>query len=288
MVAPRTVFTLVLLMAAGLSRSAAQPATGVAPLSVDDIVKLTKEGISEDVLAAKIKKNGRAFDLSPDELVELKRLGVTDNVIKLLLDPTQPYVPPPPPPPPAPQPAPLAPKPVVPGKKYPEDPYASRIPPEPGLYRIQRNAPVAIDIKLFMGQKQGAGLGKVLMKKGKAMAYLAGSAAKAQLQDAAPVFYMRMADGKGIEEVVLVALDRKKDRRELDMGPPAPKPELKADTIRPFDSLEVGTGLFRLTPATLVKGEYMFFLIGTAEPPKGNYGKGFDFGMQPPAVEKKR
>ena len=44
---------------------------------------------------------------------------------------------------------------------------------------------------------------------------------------------MRMADGKGIEEVVLVALDRKKDRRELDMGPPAPKPELKADTIRP-------------------------------------------------------
>ena len=32
----------------------------------------------------------------------------------------------------------------------------------------------------------------------------------------------------------------------------------------------------------------MFFLIGTAEPPKGNYGKGYDFGMEPPAVEKKR
>ena len=236
----------------------------------------------------KSRRTAKAFDLSPDELVELKKLGVTDTVIKLLLDPTQPYVPPPPPPPP-PQPAPPASKTAyVPPKKYPEDPYASRIPPEPGLYRIYRNAPLPIDIKLFMGQQQGAGLGKVLMKKGKAVAYLAGPAAKTQLQDAAPVFYMRMADGKGIEEVVLVALDRKKDRRELDMGPPAPKPELKADTIRPFDSLEVGAGLFRLTPANLVKGEYMFFLIGTAEPPKGNYGKGYDFGMEPPAVEKKR
>jgi hypothetical protein len=156
------------------------------------------------------------------------------------------------------------------------------------LYRISRNAPLPIDIKLFMGQKQGAGLGKVLMKKGKVVAYLAGPAAKTQLQDPAPLFYMRMADGKGIEEVVLVALDRKKDRRELDMGPPAPKPELSPDTIRPFDSLEVGAGLFRLIPANLIKGEYMFFFVGTAEPPKGNYGKGYDFGMEPPAVEKKR
>jgi hypothetical protein len=280
--AHRLVFMLVLLLAPVLPRSAAQSAPSTAPLSVEDIVKLSKEGISEDVLIAKIKKNAKPFDLSPDELVELKKLGVTDSVIKLLLDPTQPYVPPPPP-----QPPPPAPKPSIPGKKYPADPYAARIPAEPGLYRIYQSAPVQMDLKLFMGQQQGAGLGKVLLKKGKAVAYLAGSAARTQLADAAPVFYIRMADGKGVEEVLLVALDRKKDRRELDMGPPAPKPELKADTIRPFDSLEVGAGLFRLTPATLVKGEYMFFLIGTAEPPKGNYGKGYDFGMEPPAGEKK-
>ena len=282
MLAHRLVFTLVLLLAPVLPRSAAQSAP-TAPLSVEDIVKLSKDGISEDVLIAKIKKNAKAFDLSPDEIVELKKLGVSDSVVKMLLDPTQPYVAPPPP-----QPPPPAPKPSVPGKKYPTDPYAARIPAEPGLYRIYQSAPVQMDLKLFMGQKQGAGLGKVLLKKGKAVAYLAGPAAKTRLTDAAPVFYMRMADGKGVEEVVLVALDRKKDRRELDMGPPAPKPELNPDTIRPFDSLEVGAGLFRLTPAALVKGEYMFFLIGTAEPPKGNYGKGYDFGMEPPAGEKKR
>ena len=64
MVAHRSVFTLVLLLAAGLSRSAAQPAPGAAPLSVEDIVKLSKDGFSEDVIVAKIKKNGKAFDLS--------------------------------------------------------------------------------------------------------------------------------------------------------------------------------------------------------------------------------
>ena len=96
MVAHRSIFTLVLLLAAALSRSAAQPAPSAAPLSVEDVVKLSKEGISEDVIVTKIKKNGKAFDLSPDELVELKKLGVADNVIKLLLDPSQPYVPTPP------------------------------------------------------------------------------------------------------------------------------------------------------------------------------------------------
>ena len=89
-------------------------------------------------------------------------------------------------------------------------------------------------------------------------------------------------------QVLPVVLERKTDRRELDMGPPAPKRELKSDTIRQFDSLEVGAGVFRLAPAALGKGEYAFFLIGTAEPPKGNYGKGYDFGVEAPAVEGKR
>jgi hypothetical protein len=34
-------------------------------------------------------------------------------------------------------------------------------------------------------------------------------------------------------------------------SPAAPKPELKTETIRQFDSLVVGAGLFRLTPAAV-------------------------------------
>jgi hypothetical protein len=283
MAAHRSILILALLLAIPLSRSAAQPAPSSTPLNVEDVIKLSRDGVAEELIVADIKRNGKAFDLSPDELVELKNLGVTDRIVGFLINPSQPYTPPP-----RPDPALPAAKPSPPVKKYPEDPYASQIPPDPGLYRFHRNAPVQIDVKLLLGQQQGAGLGKVLLKKGKVTAYLAGPAAKTRVTDAAPVFYMRMPEGKGIEELLLVTLGRKGDRRELDMGPPAPKPELKPDAIRQFDSLEVGSNLFRLTPASLAKGEYMFFLIGAAEPAKGNYGKGYDFGMEPPVVEKKR
>ena len=280
MVSIRSTFAILLLTAWLPAIGAAQAAPASAPLSVEEVVKMSQSGFAEDVIITKIKKNGKPFDLSTDELIEIRKLGVTDNVIKYLLDPSQPYAQPKAEAGPA--------KPSGPAKKYPEDPNASRVPPEPGLYRFQQDAPVAVDIKLLLGEKQGAGLGKVLMKKGKVIAYLVGGKAKTRVTEFMPVFYLRLPEGKGIEEVLLVALESKNDRRNLDMGPPGPKPELKPETMRQFDSLEVGASLFKVTPASLGMGEYLFFLIGTAEPPKGNYGKGYDFGVQPPEAGKKR
>jgi hypothetical protein len=285
MFARRPAVASLVLLPLLLCWSYAQSPSGAAPLTIDGVVKLTGEKVSEDLIAALIRKNAKAFDLSSDEILELKRLGVTESIIKLLIDPTQPYLPPPRPEPP---PAPVAKPVVVPSKKYPADPNAAKVPPEPGIYRFQRNAPVAVDIKLFLGQKQGAGVGKLLLKKGRVIGYLVGPASKNRLADVTPVFYFRAADGKGTEEMLLVALDQKKDRRELDLGPPAPKPEFNSDTIRQFDSLEVGPGLFRLTASALRKGEYAFFLMNTADPAKGNYGKGFDFAVDPPASAVKR
>ena len=213
MVAHRSVFTLVLLLAARLPRSAAQPAPDAAPLSVEDIVKLSKEGFSEDVLITKIKKNGKAFDLSPDELVELKKLGVTDSVIKLLLDPSQPYVPPPR----RPQPPPPAPKPSRPRQEVSRRSVRfARYRPNPACTGFTETRPVQMDIKLFMGQKQGAGLGKVLLKKGKVVAYLAGSAAKTRL------------DGRGAG-ILHANGGRERDRRGCAGGP---RPEERSPGTR--------------------------------------------------------
>src|SRR5215467_4866953 len=86
--------------------AAAQPTTGPAPLSVEEVLKLCQGGFSEDLIITRIKKNGKPFNLSTDELVALKKSGVSENVIKYLLDPSQPYSPPAPPPPPAPPAAP--------------------------------------------------------------------------------------------------------------------------------------------------------------------------------------
>ena len=264
---------------------AQSPKTGES-LTVEEVVNLSKAGFSEEVIITKIRKNGKAFDLNAAELVELKRIGITDAIIKFLLDPSQPYTPPPPPSPPVskssdasgglPPPAP------PPAKHYPPDDFASKVPSEPGLYRFPAEAPVRVDIKILLGTKEDAGLGKVLMKKGKIIAYLVGPASKTRIKEPAPVFYMRLPEGKAIEEVVLVAFDRRADRREIEMGPPGPKQELKAQAMRQFDSLEVGPGLFKLTTAKLAKGEYLFFQLGSAEPPKGSYGKGFDFAIDEP------
>lgn len=243
-------------------------------LTIEEVVKLAKAGFSEDLIITKIKKNGKPYDLSTDELLDLKRAGVSDNVIRYLLDPSQPYTPPQP----APAPAASATAPASaannPLKKYPPDALASRVPPDPGLYLFVADAPVRSDLKLLLGTEKG----KTLMKKGKTIAYLVGPEAKVKTTQTTPTLYLRMPDGHEIQELVLVALDQKNGRREVQLGP-GPKQELDAEAMCQFDSLEVGPRLFRLTPAKLEEGEYLFFFLGSVDPSKGIFGKAYDFGV---------
>jgi len=288
MIPRRAVLTVLLWMAvipAGPRLSGWQ-APSSSPLSLEDVVKLCQTGLPEELIVTKIKKNGKAFDLSTEELLELRKAGVSDNIIKFLLDPSQPYTPPPPPPAPAPGGSPVASTTSTPPvKQYPDDKLASKVPSEAGLYRFPddapkkatEDAPNRIDMKMLLGVKQGGGLGKIILQKPKTIAYLVGSASKTRIANPAPIFYLRLPEGKGIEEVVLLALEVKGDRREIEM--PGKKEELKASVVRQFDSLEVGPKVFKLKPAKLARGEYLFFLVGSAEPPKGNFGKGYDFGI---------
>jgi hypothetical protein len=277
----RSLFTAVLAVTCLGILGAQTPNGNGTPLSLEDVVKQVQTGFSEELIITKIKKNGRAFDLNTEELLELKKAGVSDNVIKYLLDPSQPYSSPPAPATLVSEPGQVSvspSKPIEPVKQYPEDPQAARVPPEPGAYHFIQNSPLKIDIKMLLGAKQGPGLAKVFMKKAKVVAYLVGPAAKTRISEASPNFYMRLPEGKNIEEVVLVALIRKSDRREVATESGA-KQELNSDSMRPFDPLEVGARLFKITTSKLGKGEYLFFLVGSAEVAKGNYGKGYDFGI---------
>ena len=58
-------------------------------LTVDDVVKMTTAGLSDDVIVSQIRKNGQAFDLSPDQLISLKSAKVSDRVIETMIDPTK-------------------------------------------------------------------------------------------------------------------------------------------------------------------------------------------------------
>jgi serine/threonine-protein kinase len=152
------------------------------------------------------------------------------------------------------------------------------LPPEPGLYWAPAGKPTKIELKLLSGVKGGAGLGNILSKKSKAFGYLVGPAAKIRIACPAPVFYMRLAEGQKIEEIVLVGLETKGDRREIEMGS-GRKEQFKAAAVRQFDSLETAPRVFKIEGGKFGPGEYMFFLAGSAELSEGKYGKGYDFGI---------
>ncbi|MEK7992817.1 MAG: hypothetical protein AAB403_03330 [Planctomycetota bacterium] len=93
---------------------------------MDDVIQLVQAGLSEDLVIAKVKKNGKAFDLSTNQLLQLKKAGVSDNVIRALLDPSAELAPQAPAPPPAPA-APPTPSPDAPSSQ--PSPSTQPVPP---------------------------------------------------------------------------------------------------------------------------------------------------------------
>ena len=90
------VFTLAIVAA---SPAAAQT------LKTNDILDLTKAGLSQEALIALIEVHRSVFPVDRDTLMSLKAQGVADNVIVAMIRSGRDSVPPPPPPPPAPTPS---------------------------------------------------------------------------------------------------------------------------------------------------------------------------------------
>lgn len=71
------------------NRAAAAPAG----LSVEDVIKLAKAGLSEDIILQQIKKKNRPFNLTTDQLIRLKTANVSDRIVAFMLDPSKPEIP---------------------------------------------------------------------------------------------------------------------------------------------------------------------------------------------------
>lgn len=63
------------------------PAPQKKALTVEDVVSMVKAGISDELVASRIRAENRAFDLSPEQIIRLKKEGVTDAIIKLMIEP---------------------------------------------------------------------------------------------------------------------------------------------------------------------------------------------------------
>jgi hypothetical protein len=58
-------------------------------MTVDDVIRLSKAGLSDDVIIQQIRKKGQRFDLSTDQLVQLKSASVSERVIQAMIEPTE-------------------------------------------------------------------------------------------------------------------------------------------------------------------------------------------------------
>jgi len=70
----------------GRGQAAAQPK----PLVNADIVKMVKAGLDEETIVLAIQNKPSAFETSPEELIRLKEQGVTQPVLKAMLNVSQP------------------------------------------------------------------------------------------------------------------------------------------------------------------------------------------------------
>lgn len=77
--------SLILLLFSCASFSAWAQQKPETPLTNSAIIKLVRAGFKEKTLIAIIRSRPAQFDLSPDQLIELKRNGVSENVILVML-----------------------------------------------------------------------------------------------------------------------------------------------------------------------------------------------------------
>jgi len=50
------------------------------------VIRLSKAGLSDDLIIEQIKKKGQRFDLSTDQLIQLKATSVSERVIAVMID----------------------------------------------------------------------------------------------------------------------------------------------------------------------------------------------------------
>lgn len=69
--------------------AAASPAPAAKPagLTVDGVISMVQAGLSDDVIIARLRKEDKGFDLTPDEMIRIKNAKVSDVVLRTMLDP---------------------------------------------------------------------------------------------------------------------------------------------------------------------------------------------------------
>jgi len=254
----------------------AQAQPSASELTNEDVIRMVKAGLSEDLIINKIYQSKTNFDTSPEALIKLKEVGVSDTLLKAMLNP---------------QAAAAASPSSNPGNSAPV--------PEPGVYLEEKGQLVQLEPTIFT-QTKSAMWGAALtygIKSGKFKAVSPGPHAKLQTSQTRPVFFFYFAStASGLtfpvmgannpNEFVLVKMEEKKDRRELMVAKGRFNYSfgIQKESMREFSSEKLGPGQYKVVPNVDLKpGEYCFYYAtATSGPVGGTGGKVFDFRVVAP------
>ena len=209
------------------------------------IIQMTQKGLGDDVIIARIKASPTKFRLSDDDLANLKKAGVSDAVVAAMIQSTQLTTP---------------------------------------KVMINGNP---VEVRTIGEQKVGGRLGHIAtvgIKSVKNKAYLQGQHASL-ISSRKPVIDIELPANDNIDNYIIVEMDDKGDRREIEMGSAGgtvgEKVGIRADRIVRTSATPIGGRRFKISPVKeLKKGEYILYSVGSADFPHGVYGQGYDFTVQ--------
>jgi hypothetical protein len=266
-------------------------------LTVDGVLSMVRAGLSDDVIIARLRKEDKPFDLSPEEMIRLKQGKVSDAVLKVMMDPkaeayamsqnpasgTAPVV--------VQTPvfagiASARPSGATPatGGNAAGDPNDPMTPHDSGIYLYTKDRDgkpqmVVLERASYQGAKSGGFFGSAMtygLVKAKSRAMINGPHANLRVTEASPTFYFYFDDkqaglGKtyfGVgslsnpNQFVLLKLEVKKSDRETVIGKYSAwgsSSGSDAGATIPFKAERLRTGLYKVTVDAMPTGEYCFF-----------------------------
>ena len=269
-------------------------------LTNDMVVALVQAGLGEEAVVAKIKASAAHYALSTDDLISLKKNGVTGPVIAAMIEAGTAGA-------------------VSAKAAYSADSPDPLVPHPSGIYMLMDALPqprmARIDPTTSNQSKTGGLLGYAFtggIASLSIKAVIPNTSARARTSRLRPTFYFYFDEAtRGLSqtggpslwlsgpataitspnEFTLIRFDVKKDRRETRVGSMnlagAKSGVMDKDRIA-FDYEQVTPGVFKVTPAAdLAAGEYGFLYSVSAGNGPGMWGNGtgsariFDFAIQP-------
>ena len=260
-----------------------------------EIISLHNAGLSDAVIVSKIRGSKANFDLSTNSLIELKKAGVSDDIVGAMLEAKT---------------GKSATAPTNGGNNgsaavaASSDPNNPSLPHGYGIYLYEEKDGVRKMTQLtpnVSGQNRVGGIFSSAMTYGiskmKVKASLPGNTAALQLKTAQPIFYFYLDTNTGgmntasgipstTNEFALIKFSLRGDSREVTIAKASilgAKSGTSDEYVIPFTAQTVSNGVFKVTPNNALKnGEYGFYLInsGNSNANGGVGSKFFDFGIK--------